>query len=82
MMAILFNGAIYVHLEGNCTSQDTCAYIVYVANEVECSGRYSWCKLTCLSDPSFEYITCSWYCPFYEKGTCCTQFYSYLNLVT
>ena len=24
-----------VHLGGNCTTQDNCAYIVYIANEVE-----------------------------------------------
>ena len=28
-----------MHLEDNCTTQDTCAYIVYIANEVELTGR-------------------------------------------
>ena len=27
-----------MHLEGNCTTQATCAYIVYIANEVEPTG--------------------------------------------
>ena len=28
-----------VHFGGNCTTQDTCAYIVCIANEVEPTGR-------------------------------------------
>ena len=27
-----------MHLEGNCTTQDTCAYIVYIANDVGPKG--------------------------------------------
>ena len=34
----------------------------------------SWCTLTRLSDPSFEYI--SGHCRFHEKGACCKQVYS------
>ena len=29
---------------------------------------------TCLSNPSFEYI--SWHCRFHEEDACCTQLYS------
>ena len=29
-----------MHLEGNCTTQDACAYIVYIANEVEPNYPY------------------------------------------
>ena len=28
-----------MRLGGNCTTQETCAYIVYIANEVEPTGR-------------------------------------------
>ena len=28
-----------MHLGGNCTTQDTCAYVVYKANEMKPTGR-------------------------------------------
>ena len=28
-----------MHLEGKRTTQDTCAYIIYIANEMEPTGR-------------------------------------------